>query len=1394
MAFAPSAGTPPPHLTFFCLNIQNLHAKFRDYGDLLDDMCMWDAHRRVRYDFLIFLETHHDDADPPVSLPGYTCWATPRVRMYNPERKTMGRTGGVAVYTSTRVTHLLTRKQAPLGNVVALRADPQLFGLDRPVFLLACYVPPYLHPSEEGGEWWDAFALFCEGLADEGYVFLSGDFNARTATAADTLPEADYDDLGIDPDTLHSLLRDPPPRVTQCSHSVDAKGVWLLTVCKTARLLLFNGRQIGSSPASSTACPTCTQGARHSVIDYMAASPELFLRATSFSIHSHPLRTPHLYLSLAILPATLPPSIASLHSRIQAAENRQGRVRYVWSAQAIDIIRQSLSGDARHVQLREALRHACSSGDSSCAGQRAQALLDSLTRIMHQHARLIDCRARAASALLSQMAGSASAFTIAKCGRPPEVNKAISQAARALRYHHYACTHGSQHDVTRTRAEWHRARAHRKRVLKSYRTHRLSAMVRHIAFVRRHAPRDIWRLFLPPLPVSSSLPVSVPTVDAFALAFQSLFQGLKALFFNMLTPQLADRVNDLARQAPLHVDWRANQPFSVVDLQSALSKCSNSSAPGMDGITYSIIRKVGGPILEDLSMIFSTYLRTSYWGYTNDCIIIHPIHKKGTLSDPDNYRGIHLLSVFMKLYGNVLQPLLLQQAKVCPEQAGFRTDHSTIGHCFVLATLIERAKRAGSPFYVCFVDFRKAFDSINRRLLWCKLRAKGVSENIVRALEALYANVEACVDGGYEGFSAVFRELFGVKQGDVLGPLLFSLFVDDLPEYIRQGHANQQSSPLLLLLDLIVFCLLYADDLALVHSTAAGLQRSLDRLYAWCTLNHMDISTHKTKIVVFHPDRVPPYERQRQFYFGGPSQVIERVPVMRYLGMWFHEKGGWKHHIEMMTAKGVAALALHRRRLRQLPPLDLQTRFQLYDATVAPVYLYGSELWAGNKCDALERLHRNYLLSCMRVTRRVSTDALLTELCRFSVLFEARWRQLSFYIRVRNRRAGVLAEKAFFVAQNAYRCATGFSRMQRDSAYMHFHRDNGFSLFAQLLDFMGERPRVSQLGPLTEPEVKTLRCALTKSEFARILEKRWAHARVPSLPATPSLPPPISLTAQAVSLLPWRSYASGQTRVSGRALFQARKLLFVPGCRLFNHSFPVSFPRLHRSFAPPLRECRCDLDSLVCMASYVPAQSYMEVLQHGQDWLHRLIQPLPAFLPYLALPAHQRRVLFLFRTGCHPSALMDGRLIDCPREYRSCAYCSHRNDLLVSVRDVGGHSVPRPPVEDETHILVSCPLYSTLRHALFSTIHKYGITAPDACNYKRWSKAHPIVFTTSLLQSDKLPLLSAVADFLLAAHKERARWLALNPSLPPSQFDGEYDFIYELHEMEQWVLDADLSD
>jgi len=92
------------------------------------------------------------------------------------------------------------------------------------------------------------------------------------------------------------------------------------------------------------------------------------------------------------------------------------------------------------------------------------------------------------------------------------------------------------------------------------------------------------------------------SADVFAGAFAALFQGLNVPYFNAMSPALAELLNEAVRGPPLAVSWQAHQPFTSAHLHSALTDCSKTSAPGMDGITYSIIRKVGDPIVAVLSI------------------------------------------------------------------------------------------------------------------------------------------------------------------------------------------------------------------------------------------------------------------------------------------------------------------------------------------------------------------------------------------------------------------------------------------------------------------------------------------------------------------------------------------------------------------------------------------------------------------------------------------------------------------------------------------------------------------------------------------------------------------------------------------------------------------------
>lgn len=132
---------------------------------------------------------------------------------------------------------------------------------------------------------------------------------------------------------------------------------------------------------------------------------------------------------------------------------------------------------------------------------------------------------------------------------------------------------------------------------------------------------------------------------------------------------------------------------------------------------------------------------------------ITPIHKGGDTQDPGNYRGIAVGSLLAKLYACILNELLMkwteQHQLRARGQAGFRRDHRTTDQTFVVRTLIEKAKADRQPLYSCFVDFKKAYDTVPRDLLWEKLQRIGVHGAFLRGVQALYADVPMAVQ--FEG-------------------------------------------------------------------------------------------------------------------------------------------------------------------------------------------------------------------------------------------------------------------------------------------------------------------------------------------------------------------------------------------------------------------------------------------------------------------------------------------------------------------------------------------------------------------------------------------------------------------------------------------------------------------
>jgi len=166
------------------------------------------------------------------------------------------------------------------------------------------------------------------------------------------------------------------------------------------------------------------------------------------------------------------------------------------------------------------------------------------------------------------------------------------------------------------------------------------------------------------------------------------------------------------------------------------------------------------------------------------------VYKSGDPTDCGNYTGISVSSCLGKLFTSIIQKrqisdFLERNNLLCTNQGGFRKDYRTIDHVFILKTLINKyIYKCKKKLHVCFVDFRKAFDSVWRSALFLKLQKKGVGGKLYNLLCDMYSNtLYSCK---YQtSYSKPFLANLGVKQGECLRLTLFKIFVDDLRDYFN---------------------------------------------------------------------------------------------------------------------------------------------------------------------------------------------------------------------------------------------------------------------------------------------------------------------------------------------------------------------------------------------------------------------------------------------------------------------------------------------------------------------------------------------------------------------------------------------------------------------------------
>ena len=397
-------------------------------------------------------------------------------------------------------------------------------------------------------------------------------------------------------------------------------------------------------------------------------------------------------------------------------------------------------------------------------------------------------------------------------------------------------------------------------------------------------------------------------------------------------------------------------PFSPAEFLAAASNLSSSTATGPDKVAYPMLKHLPRSGMDFLLHIFnlswSSHSFPSIWKTSS----IIPIHKMGKpLDSPASFRPISLTSCVSKLFERIILSRLLffleSNSILSPRQAGFRPGRSTLDQILYLSQSILdgfNKPRPGSRTILSTIDFSKAFDSVWHPALFHKLISAGLPPCFARWTQSFLSDRRASVVFQNHK-SRSFRVRRGVLQRSVLGPVLFSLFINDLP-------ASLPSS---------VSCSLYADDLAIwssspsVPTAVEATQGALFRLERWSEYWCLPLNPSKCEASFFSVD---PHQANLQPNLLLLGSRLRFNPTPTFLGVTFDRTLSFSKHVSLLKAKFFPRLKALRCISASSWGPSKESLSVLYKSFLRSLLTYASPGWfpflSATNTTKLERLHR----------------------------------------------------------------------------------------------------------------------------------------------------------------------------------------------------------------------------------------------------------------------------------------------------------------------------------------------------------------------------------------------------------------------------------------------------